>query len=116
MCSPHACHGDVPVANDKPVCWGSPAATVMTVLSANGRNGKHTCFLSAIHSFEIVLRLLRTKPWNNSAHCPHHTLSWLQVFLPAARQHLRPPMERATDGSVIQLASLEQLYKVFERC
>jgi hypothetical protein len=40
----------------------------------------------------------------------------LQVFLPAARQHLWVAYEHANDGSVMQIASLEQLYKVFERC
>jgi hypothetical protein len=40
----------------------------------------------------------------------------VQVLLPAARQHLLVPYDHANDGSVLQIASLEQLYKVFERC
>jgi hypothetical protein len=32
------------------------------------------------------------------------------------RAHLTLPMDCATDGTVIQVAALEQLYKVFERC
>lgn len=40
----------------------------------------------------------------------------VQVVLPAARQHLKVPYERASDGSVVQIAALEQLYRVFERC
>ena len=40
----------------------------------------------------------------------------MQVVLPAMRQHLKVPFERATDGTVVQVAALEQLYRVFERC
>jgi DNA mismatch repair protein MLH1 len=38
------------------------------------------------------------------------------TLLPAARTHLQLPTECATDGTVVQVAALEQLYKVFERC
>lgn len=38
------------------------------------------------------------------------------VVLPALRAFLKPPRRRATDGSVIQVASLERMYRVFERC
>ncbi|KXZ55312.1 hypothetical protein GPECTOR_3g446 [Gonium pectorale] len=38
------------------------------------------------------------------------------VVLPAMRGCLKPPRERATDGSVVQVAALERLYRVFERC
>jgi DNA mismatch repair protein MLH1 len=40
----------------------------------------------------------------------------MQVVLPAAQRHLRVPHEHAKDGTFVQIASLEQLYKVFERC
>ena len=36
--------------------------------------------------------------------------------MPALRQHLRPPLEFAENNTVLQVASLEQLYRVFERC
>lgn len=44
--------------------------------------------------------------------------TWLtqHVILPAARAHLKVKHTRATDGTVVQVAALEQLYKVFERC
>lgn len=38
------------------------------------------------------------------------------VMLPALRMFLRPQRQRATDGSVVQVASLERMYKIFERC
>jgi hypothetical protein len=40
----------------------------------------------------------------------------LQVLLPAMRSHLRPARQRATDGTFVQVASLEKLYRIFERC
>lgn len=38
------------------------------------------------------------------------------ILLPAMRVHLRPPRARSTDGSVVELTRLQQLYKIFERC
>lgn len=38
------------------------------------------------------------------------------VMFPAFRQYLIPPHEMASDASVMQIACLEKLYKVFERC
>lgn len=38
------------------------------------------------------------------------------VFFAALRMFLKPPRQRATDGSVVELTRTEQLYKVFERC
>jgi DNA mismatch repair protein MLH1 len=35
---------------------------------------------------------------------------------PALRIHLKPHKSRHTDNTVMQIAALEQLYKVFERC
>jgi len=40
----------------------------------------------------------------------------VEVLLPAMRAHLVLPSDCATDGTVVQVAALEQLYKVFERC
>ena len=38
------------------------------------------------------------------------------VLLPAMRRSYEPPTLHATNGAVVQVASTEQLYKIFERC
>ena len=38
------------------------------------------------------------------------------VILPALSTKLNPPCALASDGSVLQIADLHELYKVFERC
>ncbi|EFJ45006.1 hypothetical protein VOLCADRAFT_94705 [Volvox carteri f. nagariensis] len=38
------------------------------------------------------------------------------AILPALRGCLKPPRGRATDGSCVQIAALERLYRIFERC
>lgn len=38
------------------------------------------------------------------------------VFFPAFRQRFLPPKSAAEDGTIVKIASLEKLYKVFERC
>lgn len=38
------------------------------------------------------------------------------VVFPALRSCLRPSKARATDGSIVQVAALEKLYRIFERC
>ena len=38
------------------------------------------------------------------------------ALLPACRLYLDPPPSMAQDGSVLEIARLEDLYKVFERC
>ena len=41
---------------------------------------------------------------------------FVQVVLKAARALLKVPFKRATDGTFVEVASLAQIYKVFERC
>ncbi|RWR92654.1 DNA mismatch repair protein MLH1 isoform X2 [Cinnamomum micranthum f. kanehirae] len=38
------------------------------------------------------------------------------VLFPSMRLFLKPPNVMATDGTFVQVASLEKLYKIFERC
>jgi DNA mismatch repair protein MLH1 len=38
------------------------------------------------------------------------------MLLPSLRLRFSPPRELAKDGTVVQITSLEKLYKVFERC
>jgi DNA mismatch repair protein MLH1 len=38
------------------------------------------------------------------------------VFFPALRQRYMPPKSAAEDGTIVRVASLDKLYKVFERC
>lgn len=44
--------------------------------------------------------------------------SWIceHVLLPSMRLRFSPPAVLATNGAVVQITSLEKLYKVFERC
>ncbi|WCJ44195.1 DNA mismatch repair protein MLH1 [Euphorbia peplus] len=38
------------------------------------------------------------------------------VLFPSMRLFFKPPTKMATDGTFVQVASLEKLYKIFERC
>ncbi|XP_072092597.1 DNA mismatch repair protein MLH1 isoform X3 [Arachis hypogaea] len=38
------------------------------------------------------------------------------VLFPSMRLFLKPPVSMATDGTFVRVASLEKLYKIFERC
>ncbi|MED6132717.1 DNA mismatch repair protein [Stylosanthes scabra] len=38
------------------------------------------------------------------------------VLFPSMRLFLKPPVSMATNGTFVQVASLEKLYKIFERC
>ncbi|VAI71065.1 unnamed protein product [Triticum turgidum subsp. durum] len=38
------------------------------------------------------------------------------VLFPSMRLFLKPPKSMATDGTFVQIASLDKLYKIFERC
>jgi DNA mismatch repair protein MLH1 len=55
-------------------------------------------------------------PPQQSAAVRAHERAVAHLLLPALRQYLRPPAAFAADGTVLQVACLEQLYRVFERC
>lgn len=38
------------------------------------------------------------------------------ILIPAMRLFLKPPSSMAKDGTFVQVASLEKLYRIFERC
>lgn len=46
----------------------------------------------------------------------HREWSIQHVLFPAMKLFLKPPMHMANDGTAVQLACLENLYKIFERC
>eukprot|EP01126_Amoeba_proteus_P061080 TRINITY_DN8158_c0_g1_i2.p1 TRINITY_DN8158_c0_g1~~TRINITY_DN8158_c0_g1_i2.p1 ORF type:complete len:269 (-),score=72.73 TRINITY_DN8158_c0_g1_i2:72-878(-) len=52
----------------------------------------------------------RAKKSNSRAWTVEH------VFFPAFRQRFLPPKTAAEDGTIVRVASLDKLYKVFERC
>lgn len=47
---------------------------------------------------------------------PEHGAAAVQVLLKAVRKLLQVPFARASDGTFVEVASLSQIYKVFERC
>ncbi|XP_027731940.1 DNA mismatch repair protein Mlh1 [Vombatus ursinus] len=55
-----------------------------------------------------------------SEECESASVSWKwiveHVLYKAFRSHLLPPQRFSEDGSILQLANLPDLYKVFERC
>ena len=53
-----------------------------------------------------------------AAAAPGSSPEWVtrHVMFPAMRMFLAPSQKLVTDGTVIQIASLESLYRVFERC
>jgi len=67
------------------------------------------CFLSLICNVVYIYKssLKKEHPWR-----------WIteHVIFPAFRTELIPPRQMAEDGSVLQIADLHDLYKVFERC
>ena len=48
----------------------------------------------------------------------HSSRAWIteNIILPALRTDFTPPKKLGNDGTIVQIASLEKLYKVFERC
>jgi DNA mismatch repair protein MLH1 len=69
-------------------------------------------------STQMTADALRTQSEAVLSGGPSRHLKWLiqHVVLPASRTVLVPPKTWATDGTVIQVACLENLYKIFERC
>ena len=59
-----------------------------------------------------------TGPLANAAHTHGAGRAWVarHVVLPALRAFLRPARQRARDGSVVLVTSMERLYRTFERC
>lgn len=55
---------------------------------------------------------------DNSSLYKDSSWQWVteHVILPALRSKLSPPCSLAQDGSILQIADLHELYKVFERC
>ena len=56
---------------------------------------------------EVPKDLYKRQPWKWTVE---------HVIFPALRSDFLPPKKMATDGSLLQIADLHDLYKVFERC
>ena len=48
----------------------------------------------------------------------HSSRAWMieNLIFPALRTEFTPPKKLGNDGTIVQIASLEKLYKIFERC
>ena len=86
------------------------------------RLANQTCWTEEKPCFsDVADHLARCYAWRAHAgateqDAARHAWSVENVLFPALRSHLRPPAAFATDGTVLQVACLEQLYRVFERC
>jgi len=45
-----------------------------------------------------------------------HAWVMQHIMLPHMRRNFHPPKSFSNDGSIVQIAQLENLYKIFERC
>jgi DNA mismatch repair protein MLH1 len=86
------------------------------------RLANQTCWTEEKPCFsDVADHLARCYAWRAHAgaaeqEAARHAWSVENVLFPALRSHFRPPAAFATDGTVLQVACLEQLYRVFERC
>ena len=55
---------------------------------------------------------------NTEVQDERQSLRWFvqHILLPACRTRYYPRKEFATDGTILQIAALENLYRQFERC
>lgn len=75
-----------------------------------------SCFADVAAHLGLFYAPLQPPPDATPAVCEQHARFVEHTLLPAMRTQLWPPERFATDGTVLQVACLEQLYKVFERC
>lgn len=83
------------------VCWAS----------------EKECFRDIATQIASCYSQLTTRPYEAGA-SPEGSLSALLIglLLPAVRALLKAPREIINDDTIVQIAALDQLYKVFERC
>lgn len=76
------------------------------------------CSIPPACHFRSVFDFHNKSGWGNLDSLPAHLLFSSLRLSPKhlIRWALLPPQAFATDGTVLQLACLERLYKVFERC
>jgi len=95
---------------------GLPGFVVRLATKVDFTN-EQTCFEDIAQSLAWYFSLLPFYEKGDEENKPG-SLRWFiqHQLLPSTRTRFYPRREFSTDGTVLQVAALENLYKIFERC
>lgn len=101
--------------------WRSPLVALPKALCALGTSVNWRSEQQCLHDIATILAVLYCEPVTDTSavvdgNAP--SFAWLSehVLLPELRNHFDAPKSLAEEGDVVRIASLDKLYKVFERC